>query len=71
MPQRERMTNRRNVFGPLRAWVAPALGLGLVIGGLAMAAGMAKEYAPFVSGGAAMVVLLFGKWWDSRRGTQV
>jgi hypothetical protein len=64
------MPNKRDAFGSVRAWVAPALGLGLVAAGIAMAAGMSKIYAPMLAGGAAAVVLLFGKWWDSRRGTQ-
>jgi hypothetical protein len=62
---------KRDAFGPFRPWVAPALGLGLVIAGIAMAAGMSKVYAPLLAAGTAMVVLLFGKWWGSRRGTQV
>jgi hypothetical protein len=64
------MPNKRDAFGSVRAWVAPALGLGLVAAGIAMAAGMSKIYAPLLAAGAAAVVLLFGKWWDSRRGTQ-
>jgi hypothetical protein len=63
------MPPKRDAFGSVRAWVAPGLGLGLVVAGIAMAAGMSKIYAPLVAAGSAAVVLLFGKWWDNRRGT--
>ena len=64
------MPEKRDAFGPLRPWVAPALGVGLVVAGIAMAAGMASLYAPFLGALVAAVVLLFGKWKMSR-GTRV
>jgi hypothetical protein len=64
------MPEKRDAFGPLRPWVAPALGIGLVTAGIAMLAGMAKLYAPIVAAGAAAVVLLIGKLWGLRRGKQ-
>jgi hypothetical protein len=60
------MSEKRDAFGPLRPWIAPALGVGLVIAGVAMAAGMASIYAPFVGAAVAGVVLLFGYWRASR-----
>jgi hypothetical protein len=56
------MPEKRDAFGPVRPWVAPALGVGLVVAGIAMAAGMASLYAPFVGVAVAGVVLLFGHW---------
>ena len=56
------MADKRDAFGPLRAWVAPALGVGLVVAGIAMVAGLRSIYAPFVGGLVAAIVLLFA-WW--------
>jgi hypothetical protein len=53
-------------FGGVRRWVAPALGLGLVLAGLAMALGLPKIYAPMVAASVAAVVLTIGKWRKSR-----
>jgi hypothetical protein len=61
------MAEKRDAFGPLRPWVAPALGIGLVVAGIAIAAGMAKAYAPLVGAGVAALVLLVGWVWDIRR----
>jgi hypothetical protein len=60
------MPEKRDAFGPLRPWVAPALGVGLVVAGVAMVAGMAALYAPFVGATVAALVLLFAKWRTSR-----
>jgi hypothetical protein len=60
------MPEKRDAFGPLRPWVAPALGVGLVIAGVALAAGMPSVYAPFVGAAVAGLVLLFGKWRAGR-----
>jgi hypothetical protein len=60
------MPDKRNAFGPFQPWIAPALGLGLVIAGIAMVAGMAPSYAPFVAAAVAGLVLLFAKWRMSR-----
>lgn len=60
------MAEKRDAFGPLRPWVAPALGIGLVVAGIALAAGMRSTYAPFVGAAVAALVLLFGKWRSSR-----
>jgi hypothetical protein len=56
------VSERNGLFGELRAWVAPALGLGLVTAGLAMALGMTTIYAPLLAGGIAAVVLSIGRW---------
>ncbi len=61
------MPEKRDPFGPVRPWVAPALGLGLVIAGVAMVAGMAAIYAPFVGAAVAAAVVLFGYWRISSR----
>jgi len=60
------MHEKRNAFGPMQPWIAPALGLGLVIAGIAMIAGMASSDAPFVAAAVAGLVLGFGKWRMSR-----
>jgi hypothetical protein len=60
------MPEKRDAFGPFRPWVAPALGLGLVVAGIAMVAGMATVYAPFCGAAVAALVLLFAKWRMSR-----
>jgi hypothetical protein len=56
------MPEKRDAFGPVRPWVAPALGVGLVVAGIAMVAGMASLYAPFVGVAVAGVVILCGYW---------
>ena len=53
-------------FGGVRLWIAPALGLGLVLAGLAVALGLPKAYAPIVAASVAAVVLTIGKWRKSR-----
>jgi uncharacterized membrane protein YphA (DoxX/SURF4 family) len=60
------MPEKREIFGPLRPWIAPALGAGLVVAGIAMVAGLASIWAPFVGGVVAIVVLIFGNWRMSR-----
>jgi len=60
------MPDRRNAFGPFQPWIAPALGGGLMIAGIAMVAGMAPKYAPFVAAAIAGLVLVFAKWRISR-----
>ena len=65
------MPEKRDAFGPLRPWVAPALGIGLVVAGIAIAAGMAKVYAPLLGAGVAALVLLVAWLWGIRRGTQL
>ncbi|HZV25492.1 MAG TPA: hypothetical protein VFG00_04295, partial [Acidothermaceae bacterium] len=60
------MPQKRDAFGPVRPWVAPALGVGLVVAGIAMVAGMASLYAPIVGVAVAGVILLFGYWRVSR-----
>jgi hypothetical protein len=60
------MPEKRDPFGPLRPWVAPALGVGLVVAGIGMAAGMRSIYAPFVGALVAALALLVAKWWASR-----
>ena len=51
---------KRPIFGPLRPWVAPAFGAGLVTAGVAMAAGMSAAYGPTLGVVVAAVILLFG-----------
>lgn len=59
----------RDRYAHLRRWVAPALGLGLLIAGIAMGAGMATSYAPLVAILIAAAVLAFGQWgWPAYRG---
>ena len=63
------MADRSNPFGALRPWVAPAIGLGLVLTGLALALGLSNKWAPFVAVAIAAVVLLFGQWRISQHAT--
>ena len=63
------MADRSNPFGALRPWVAPALGLGLVLTGLALGLGLSSAWAPFVTVGIAGVVLLIGQWRVSQHAT--
>ena len=65
------MADRANPFGALRPWVAPALGLGLVISGLALALGLRSVWGPFVTVAVAAIVLLFGQWRVSQRTTTI
>jgi hypothetical protein len=60
------MPEKRDPFGPLRPWVAPALGVGLVVAGIAMIAGMPSVDAPFVGALVAALVLLVAKLWTAR-----
>lgn len=61
------MPDKRDAFGPVRSWVAPALGVGLVVAGIAMAAGMKSLYAPFVGAAVAGAIVLFGYWRVSHK----
>jgi hypothetical protein len=61
------MPDKRDAFGPVRPWVAPALGAGLLVAGIAMAAGMKSLYAPFVGAAVAGVIVLFGYWRVSHK----
>ena len=63
------MAARTNPFGALRPWVAPALGLGLVTAGLALALGLRSVWGPFVTVAVAAIVLLFGQWRVSQHTT--
>lgn len=56
--------NFRNT--PLRPWIAPALGAGLLLAGVAMALGMAQAYGPMVGAAVALVILLIGHWRTTR-----
>lgn len=58
--------NFRNA--PLRPWIAPALGAGMVFAGLAMALGMANAYGPIVAVAVAGVILSIGHWRTTRAG---
>jgi uncharacterized membrane protein YphA (DoxX/SURF4 family) len=51
---------------PLRPWIAPALGAGLLLAGVAMALGMATVYGPMVAAAVALVILLIGHWRTTR-----
>jgi hypothetical protein len=46
----------------IRPWVAPALGAGLVIAGLAMALGLKAAYAPMLGAVVAAAVLCIPEW---------
>ena len=51
---------------PLRPWIAPALGAGLFLAGIAMALGMAPVYGPMVAAAVALVILSIGHWRTTR-----
>jgi hypothetical protein len=46
----------------IQPWVAPALGVGLVIAGLAMALGLKAAYAPMLGAVVAAAVLCIPEW---------
>ena len=46
----------------LRPWIAPAIGLGLVVAGIALGLGLRNVWAPLVTVAVAAIVLLFGQW---------
>jgi len=47
---------------PLRPWIAPALGAGLLVAGLAMIAGLSSKYGPFVFVAVVAVILTVGHY---------
>lgn len=51
---------------PLRPWIAPALGAGLLLAGLAMVLGMSTVYGPIVAAAVALIILLIGHWRTTR-----
>ena len=55
------MPAQKNRFGPLGPWIAPALGVGLVLSGIAMALGMPGAFGPVVAVCCTAVVLAIGK----------
>ncbi len=59
MPQ-----NFRNY--PLRPWIAPALGAGLVLAGIAMALGVSSAYGPIIAVAVAAIILSIGHWRTTR-----
>jgi hypothetical protein len=46
----------------LRRWIAPALGLGLLASGAAMALGMSSVQGPLVAVLVAAAIIGVGKW---------
>ncbi len=56
--------NFRNMA--LRPWIAPALGAGLLLAGVAMALGLSAAYGPIVAAVVAAVILSVGHWRTSR-----
>ena len=56
--------NFRNMA--LRPWIAPALGAGLLLAGLAMVLGMSAVYGPIVATVTAAVILSIGHWRTTR-----
>jgi hypothetical protein len=46
----------------IQPWIAPALGAGLVIAGLAMALGLKAAYAPMLGAVIAAAVLCIPEW---------
>jgi hypothetical protein len=46
----------------IQPWIAPALGVGLVIAGLAMVLGLKAAYAPMVGAVVAAAVLCIPEW---------
>jgi uncharacterized membrane protein YphA (DoxX/SURF4 family) len=51
---------------PLRPWIAPALGAGLLLAGVAMALGVSSAYGPMIAAAIALVSLLIGHWRTSK-----
>jgi len=51
---------------PLRPWIAPALGAGLLLAGLAMALGVSTAYGPIIAVVVTAVILSFGHWRTTR-----
>ena len=60
------MLSKNFANAPLRPWIAPALGAGLLLAGMAMALGMATAYGRMVAAGVALIVLLIGHWRTTR-----
>lgn len=58
-----------NASSALRPWIAPALGLGLLVAGIALGLGLRSGWAPFVTVAVAAIVLLFGHLRSSQRTT--
>jgi len=56
----------KQLFGPLRTWIAPAIGVGLVAAGIAMAAGVSSTYGPWIGILVAAAILSFGHWRVTR-----
>lgn len=51
---------------PLRPWIAPALGAGLVIAGIAMALGVPTALGPIIFAAVTAVILSIGHWRTTR-----
>jgi hypothetical protein len=51
---------------PLRPWIAPALGAGLLFAGVAMALGVSSAYGPIIAVAVAAVILGIGHWRTTR-----
>jgi uncharacterized membrane protein YphA (DoxX/SURF4 family) len=51
---------------PLRPWIAPALGAGLLLAGLAMVLGVSSAYGPIIAAAVAAVILWIGHWRTTR-----
>jgi hypothetical protein len=51
---------------PLRPWIAPALGAGLLIGGIAMALGVSTTIGPIITVVVAGAILSIGHWRTTR-----
>lgn len=52
--------------GPLRPWIAPALGVGLIVAGVAMGLGMSTSYGPTLGVVVAAMILSVGHWRITR-----
>ena len=59
---RAAMADRDRGFGGVRLWVAPALGVGLLVAGIGLALGLSSGFAPIITVGVAGVILSIGKW---------
>jgi hypothetical protein len=51
---------------PLRPWIAPALGAGLLLAGVAMALGVSSAFGPIIAVSVAAAILGIGHWRTTR-----
>lgn len=54
----------------MRLWVAPAIGIGLVVAGIGIALGLSSGFAPLITAGVAGVILSIAKWREMTQARQ-